>query len=62
MRSPYDRTPRNECARLAFLLARRPANRDGADKTWVLQAMINARNFFSGARLLPRKKGDARLR
>ena len=52
----------DECMRLARQLSRRPANRDGADKTWVLELMRGIERFFSSARRLPAKKRHGSLR
>lgn len=51
-----------ECLALARRLARRPCNRDGADKTWVVEVIEDMNRFFSSARLLPIDKRHARLR
>lgn len=31
-----------------------PCNRDGADKTWVIELMEDTRRLFASAKLLPR--------
>jgi hypothetical protein len=48
--------------RLARRLSRRPCNRDGADKTWVLRVMVNVERFFSGARRVGVRRRHASIR
>ncbi len=61
MRSRKAASARPDCLRLARRLARRPCNRDGADKTWVVNAIEEANRFFASVRRLPDRR-HARLR
>ena len=48
--------------RLARRLSRRPCNRDGADKTWVLHLLTGLERLFSSARRVGVRRRRASLR